>query len=100
MTTALVTGLCPRCGGRGGSEGKACSRCRGTGAVTILKSEMLARHPLPWAVANTLIWDGNGRLIDIGRREVRELLVELVNGLAPKEEAHGEDNGTQDARHD
>jgi len=57
------------------------------------REEFLRRHPLPWSVANTLIWDGDGKLIDIARREVRELLVDLVNAWGLKEEEHGKGDG-------
>lgn len=53
--------------------------------------KLLKEHPLPWRCGNVLLWDANERLIDIGRREVRELLVELANRfVGMTEDGNGE----------
>lgn len=64
-----------------------------SGRKRMERDEFLRLHPLPWAVSNTLIWDADNKLIDIARREVRELLVDLVNQWGLKEEQHGHGKG-------
>jgi hypothetical protein len=46
-------------------------------------SDLFERHPLPWTIADGIVFDHRGKVVDLSQAKVRAELVEAVNALGP-----------------